>query len=237
MTAFYKRYNQYIPLGLEKWSDFHAILLFFGTMLAMFFQSMGFFVTISGLSFSLLILSHINFLSSYRIFAGLANWLTLTRLLLVMFAILNFQSFSSNILFVTIAVSMALDVIDGFVARKLSTSSDFGRVFDMEADAFLVTALGLYFYLTTDLGVWLLLPGLMRYMYRLTLLVFPKPFYKECKKNYAAFLAGINFLILLIAIILPNPFKNLALAISASIVLISFSISYIEYFRHENKET
>ncbi len=64
-----------------------------------------------------------------------------------------------------IAVALALDGVDGFLARRLNLSSDFGARFDMEIDALLLLILSLLVWQTGQAGAWVLLIGLMRYAF------------------------------------------------------------------------
>ena len=59
------------------------------------------------------------------------------------------------------AVALALDAVDGYVARRTGTASAFGARFDMEVDAFLILVLSVN--AARSLGAWVLLIGLMRY--------------------------------------------------------------------------
>lgn len=65
---------------------------------------------------------------------------------------------------VIIAVlALTTDAIDGRVARRTGTVSDFGARFDMEVDAFLILVLSAY--VATRLGWWVLAIGAMRYVF------------------------------------------------------------------------
>ncbi|HEU5470747.1 MAG TPA: CDP-alcohol phosphatidyltransferase family protein [Actinophytocola sp.] len=57
--------------------------------------------------------------------------------------------------------ALALDAVDGQVARRTGTVSALGARFDMEVDAFLILVLSAY--VATSLGPWVLLIGGMRY--------------------------------------------------------------------------
>jgi phosphatidylglycerophosphate synthase len=57
--------------------------------------------------------------------------------------------------------ALALDWVDGRVARRTGTVSSFGARFDMEADAFLILVLSVH--ATHTHGVWVLAIGLARY--------------------------------------------------------------------------
>lgn len=59
------------------------------------------------------------------------------------------------------AVALALDAVDGYVARRTGTVSALGARFDMEIDAFLILVLSVN--VSRSLGPWVLLIGLMRY--------------------------------------------------------------------------
>ncbi|WP_344589611.1 CDP-alcohol phosphatidyltransferase family protein [Actinomadura vinacea] len=63
----------------------------------------------------------------------------------------------------TAAVALALDWVDGQVARRTGTVSSFGARFDMETDAFLVLVLSVH--VATSLGWWVPLIGAMRYAF------------------------------------------------------------------------
>lgn len=66
-------------------------------------------------------------------------------------------------LVVLTAVALALDAVDGQVARRTGTESPLGARFDMEVDAFLILVLSVY--VAMSLGAWVLLIGVMRYVF------------------------------------------------------------------------
>ncbi|SCE98577.1 CDP-alcohol phosphatidyltransferase family protein [Micromonospora mirobrigensis] len=61
------------------------------------------------------------------------------------------------------AVALALDRVDGEVARRTGTASAFGARFDMEVDAFLILVLSAY--AAPTVGGWALAIGAMRYAF------------------------------------------------------------------------
>jgi phosphatidylglycerophosphate synthase len=73
----------------------------------------------------------------------------------------------------TVVAIFALDGVDGFLARRTATASSFGAAFDMETDALLVLVAGFRLADAGRLGVWILLPGLYRYLYGLAISVVP----------------------------------------------------------------
>ncbi|MEV1116300.1 CDP-alcohol phosphatidyltransferase family protein [Actinosynnema sp. NPDC049800] len=61
------------------------------------------------------------------------------------------------------AVALALDFVDGQVARRTGTASAMGARFDMEVDAFLILVLSVHVALT--LGPWVMVIGALRYAF------------------------------------------------------------------------
>lgn len=100
---------------------------------------------------------------------GWANRVTLARSVLVALvagALAN-EAFSVAIwTWLTLAVvSLLLDGIDGWVARRTRSYSRFGARFDMELDALLILLLSTGVMLSESLGGWVLLIGGMRYLF------------------------------------------------------------------------
>jgi phosphatidylglycerophosphate synthase len=68
-------------------------------------------------------------------------------------------------------VALALDFVDGRVARRTHTASAFGARLDGEADAFLILVLSVY--VARSAGGWVLAMGLVRYAYAVATWVLP----------------------------------------------------------------
>ena len=62
-------------------------------------------------------------------------------------------------------VALALDGVDGFLARRSGLSSDFGARFDMEVDAALALILALHAMTGSAIGAEVLVLGIMRYVF------------------------------------------------------------------------
>lgn len=112
---------------------------------------------------------------------GLANVITGSRLLIAVVAFVllviatgNHASQSPMIIAAVLAgVSLALDGIDGRVARYRGEASRFGAIFDNEADAATVALLSVGLWINGIAGWWVLLIGAMRYLFLLAGLVVP----------------------------------------------------------------
>lgn len=67
----------------------------------------------------------------------------------------------------------ALDGVDGWLARRHGDASTFGAYLDMECDALLVLVCTLALFQHGRLGAFILLPGLLRYLYLLLAMMVP----------------------------------------------------------------
>jgi phosphatidylglycerophosphate synthase len=99
---------------------------------------------------------------------GPASWLTLARATLAVgVAALVADSFAHDTpvaLLVTLAtLALALDAVDGWVARRTGTVTPLGARFDGEVDAFLILALSVY--VAPAYGAWVLAIGAARYLF------------------------------------------------------------------------
>ncbi|RUL90648.1 CDP-alcohol phosphatidyltransferase family protein [Verrucosispora sp. FIM060022] len=101
---------------------------------------------------------------------GPADWVTMGRGLLVgavtaliADALIAGRPAPTVVLVVLTVVALALDAVDGKVARRTGTVSGLGARFDMEVDSILVLMLSLY--VAPSVGVWVLAIGLMRYAF------------------------------------------------------------------------
>jgi len=99
---------------------------------------------------------------------GPADWVTLSRGTLAGgVAALVADSFGGPAQVTTLvtlsAVALALDAVDGWVARRSKTASKLGAQFDGEVDAFLILVLSVFVARST--GAWVLTIGLARYAF------------------------------------------------------------------------
>ncbi|NOT45610.1 MAG: CDP-alcohol phosphatidyltransferase family protein [Acidobacteria bacterium] len=100
---------------------------------------------------------------------GSANVVTMLRLALLAFVTALVWEASTPPLAWTAAwiglAALALDGVDGWLARRGGIASRFGARFDMEVDALLVLALAALVWHHEKAGAWILLAGLLRYLF------------------------------------------------------------------------
>ncbi|MEO7350421.1 MAG: CDP-alcohol phosphatidyltransferase family protein [Marmoricola sp.] len=107
---------------------------------------------------------------------GPANRVTLARAMLVCaVGALIASSFSRPAAVPTVvaitALALALDAVDGMVARRTGSVSSLGARFDMEVDAFLILVLSVY--VARSAGSWVLAIGAARYWFVAARLLLP----------------------------------------------------------------
>ena len=120
------------------------------------------------------------------------------------------------------AVALALDAVDGRVARRTGTASAFGARFDMEVDAFLLVALGVL--AVPSLGLWVLAIGAMRYAFGAAGAVVPELRGTLPPRHWRKVVAAVQGIALLAAAsgLLPVPVSAVVVAAALALLLESF---------------
>lgn len=163
---------QTAPTLTERWLPTHATILLTGVGVSTV-ASRSWPVTVAaGLAFCALIVLAAGRWSARSGF-GLANVLTSLRVLILLATSAWLSRLSDALLVGMLVASFLLDALDGAVARRLGTASEFGSTFDTEADAAFVLVLCVVLWLRIRLGLWVLIPGVLRYVYVLSLALFP----------------------------------------------------------------
>ena len=88
-----------------------------------------------------------------------------------------------------------------------------------------------YLYFQGAVGVWIIIPGILRYVYRIFIFLVPKPDFKEQKQRYAAVIAGSFFVILLLSVAWQNKIQQVALIVGSLAIIGSFGKSFWDYTR------
>ena len=109
---------------------------------------------------------------------GPANRLTIFRCGLVAnWAALSLQPAEVQdhgwIIVAAMLVTLVLDGVDGWLARRFATASRFGARFDQELDAFYTLVLSVTVMMLGKAGPWILLAGLWHYMFHGLTAIFP----------------------------------------------------------------
>lgn len=130
---------------------------------------------------------------------------------------------------------LALDGVDGWVARRTGTSGEFGAFLDQESDAFFVLLLCLLLYrLPGGFGAWILVPGLLRYLFVLYVRIARPPLRKEPRSRRAMWVFVLTMATLLLCFaawpVHHDGLRALAAVMGAALVL-SFAESLYRMHR------
>jgi phosphatidylglycerophosphate synthase len=167
---------------------------------------------------------------------GPADRVTLTRLTLIggITAIAaDRMGETAPAVMVTLAtVALILDGVDGKVARRTGTASEFGARFDIEADSILVLVLSIF--VVPSLGAWVLAIGLMRYAYVVASRWQPwlrSPLRPLYLRKVVAVIQGV-VLVVVSAELLPRPVEQAVVALALFLLICSFGESVWWQWRH-----
>ncbi len=128
-----------------------------------------------------------------------------------------------------IAFALALDGVDGFLARQSGTASRFGARFDMEVDALLILFLSIAAVLLGKAGFWVLLIGLMRYAYLGAQAVFPAlkgDLPHSMRRKAICVVQGVALCLMLFPIV-TSPASTLLAAAALALLTYSFAVDVI----------
>lgn len=207
------------------------MLLLLSVLVALYLDELWPIFLISSFSFGWLLIYCKEGLADLKPLIGWPNLISCFRFIGIGFSILLIRQEHVWELAIILTFLVLLDLLDGYLARKLNQASKVGLHLDMEVDAFFVVLMCAYLYLYRTVGIWILIPGLLRYIYVLYMRLFPKEGFAESKQRYASFFAGLFFAALLIAIVINEPFLTYLLASTSLLIIFSFGISFIQYFK------
>lgn len=156
---------------------------------------------------------------------GPADLVTLTRALLVGGVTALAVSGGGPVLVGVAAVALALDFVDGRVARATGTASAAGARFDMEVDAYLILVLS-----CTAGPWWAVVIGAMRYAYWVAEQVVPWLPGPLPPRYWRKVVAAVQGIVLLVATALPGPFSTVAVAGALVLLVESFGRDVIWRF-------
>lgn len=215
---------------LEAWSRTHAALLVLGSA-AVAFQGNALPLVALGFASFLALFWRARGRFSGTSGFGPANAVTLLRLGLVL--ALGGALGPPPLLHCAFlaGLTLLLDALDGWLARRARSASFFGALFDMETDAFFVLMSTIVLWTRERLGVWILCGGLLRPACVLWLWALPAPGGEEPRSSWGR-LAFLGFAAGLIAPLASTSAWADALAVvGTALVLLSFGRSARYWYR------
>ena len=173
--------------------------------------------------------------SAHRGF-GLANGATLLRgVAVALFAgLLGAGAPGQEWLVVAFAAAaLALDGVDGWLARRLGSASPFGARFDMEVDALLILALAALVLDGGKAGAWVLAAGGLRYAFVAAQTLAPalRSPLPESRRRKTVCVLQIAALIVCLAPVVPPPLSAALAAASIAVLAWSFALDTVWLLR------
>ncbi len=168
---------------------------------------------------------------------GPAGWVTLVRATLALgVAALAADSFVRSVpvalLVALAAAALALDYVDGEVARRTGTVSELGARLDGEVDAFLILALSVY--VAPIVGAWVIAIGAARYAFLAAGWVLPWMRAQLPRRDWRKTVAAAQGIALAVAAadVLPLALARIGLAAALVLLAESFGRDVLWLWRH-----
>lgn len=156
---------------------------------------------------------------------GWANRITALRLFALLSLTLPLAEALEPWPLLVILTVLALDLLDGHLARAFGDASLFGAHFDMESDAQLVLVVTLHLWLGKGMGAWVLCAGLLRYLYVIWLWLWPGLRREAPRSRLARAAFALTMTGLCGGLLLPPPWSSASVWCGTVIVTWSFARS------------
>ncbi len=130
-------------------------------------------------------------------------------------------------------VALGLDSLDGLVARRTGTSTPFGARFDMELDSFLMVVLTILVWQSGQVGSWILLLGLPRYVFISAGWLWPwleAPLPQRIRRKTGCVAQGIA-LVLCLSPVVPTLAASVGALATLLLLIGSFGVDVVWLFR------
>ncbi len=180
------------------------------------------------LSFSYYFYLNTSIFRTLKPFGGYANWVTTFRLLLVLYIAMAWTNLEASTIGIIAISAVSLDGLDGFLARRFKTESEFGAYLDMETDAFYVAVMGTIIYLNGWAGEWILVVAYMRYLYVWIVRLLGWANRQEPHNPYARYIAGILFWSLMSPFFFDTVIHFPILVVATILLYFSFGYSFFK---------
>jgi phosphatidylglycerophosphate synthase len=215
--------------SLETWTRSHAALLLGALGVALYLDRAWPLAACGAASIGALVAVNREQWTSVGSF-GWANAVTALRVALIWLFGARLAKAPEPLLAVIVLGLYALDGLDGYLARRRGTTSEFGALFDMEADAFFVLMVELVAFQRDLVGPWILVTGVLRYAYVLVRAFVParRPDVPRTRYGRLAFTGLALGLFFLFA--LPGVIGLTCALVGTTLVTLSFARSFYDSY-------
>jgi len=208
-----------------QWSLAHALMMLFLTGFSFLAGNIQWVCFGALISFFVYTVLNTQVFKVLQPLGGYANWITFFRMGLLLYVGFQFKNLSHLAICSIFIINILFDIADGIVARKCQTESNFGLYLDMELDAFYVCIAALILYFEGLVGVWIIIVGLLRYLYTFIFILLDVELISEPKQKFASLVAGSLFWCLLLPFF--NPQLNIVLGLFSALMVLSFVKSFL----------
>lgn len=157
---------------------------------------------------------------------GLPNLITTVRLLMTMGLLFAYGRQPGWQLALAAALILLLDAADGWLARRTGQSSAFGASFDVEADGLLVMTIAMLLFSRGTAGAWVLVAGLLRYLYVLAPALFPTPVGQAPRSRHGRIVYVTMLTCFMLALVIGGGPGRLLALVGTVVITVSFAHSF-----------
>lgn len=214
---------------LIRWTEYHGFLMIAGWLAVLAGAPVMTVAWLALLSFAVLTVA---FRAKWTPAGGYgaANFVTAFRFGLTCM-LLSFSTPAPMLQFSLAVTALVLDGVDGWLARRLALNSAYGEFLDKEVDAFFTLALCLTLYLSERFGLWILMPGTLRYVFVLFIRYAGPPATQENPMRWSRALGAFALGALIVCLLPLGPWSVWIGVMATIIVLASFSRSFWDLYR------
>jgi phosphatidylglycerophosphate synthase len=214
-----------LRLDLDAWSRWHALAMLAAGAASTVLRTTWVFAALGAASFARLLVVARGRTTASGGF-GPGNAVTLGRLACV----IALPAVPTRLFAAAVLGILVLDALDGFVARRTGTASEFGAQFDMESDGVFVAVTALEAFTRGRLGAWVLVAGALRYVYVACLWAFPSDRGEEPRSWFGRSAFFVLVLCLATAWSSEAPWARAVGALGCAVVTISFARSFLHSY-------
>jgi len=211
--------------SIHRWNVIHGITLATLSICVILFHTAVPVIIFATGSFGYYVIYHQSKWDNGQLIGGWANGVTLLRLSIVLTLPLVYQGLHNLALLAVFITFLFLDGLDGYLARKLKSATEFGAQLDMETDALFMAILSAMLYFKGLVPAWVILPGFLRY-FHVTIQCLIGRNFESPAFPFARATAVTVFIIFLSPLVLPSEISLYLLAAGGGLLAISFLYPY-----------
>lgn len=216
---------------MTRWLEIHAMLSLGGILLGLATGWIWLASVLIGGSFLFGYLTNRASWEEAGSYGGPANLVTAIRLGMMLLAACLVSFIGPWAMGILLGMAASLDGLDGQIARRYNAQSLFGEYLDKETDSFFVTIGGLILWSGYDIGIWVLLPALLRPLYVFVRRLIDLGDKQEPKFKLGRYIAVAMMVAIPLACIMPPVIRVWILGIAVAAVTFSFCKSFFWLFR------